>query len=443
VPAPAGIVSENKLEQFDAVEWTMENGARVIFRHADFQKDQVQIRGYSPGGASLYEDEWVPSVEMTPDMASFYGVGDFDVSSLQKMLTGKNVNLSLSVGGLSEGINGSSTPRDLEVLMQWIYLSFLNPRFDQDAHDAFMARLQGYVMNLRNDPQTVMGDSLNLISTNYHPRTRILDTEYLEDVKYDWVQQVYKERFADASDFFFVIVGNMEAEEVKILAQKYLGAIPDLNRTETWMDRKVREPEGVVQKTITMPLQTPKANVNIVINQETEYSAYSRVMMEVIQGILDLRYVESIREDEGGTYGVGVRASVQRWPVNKGVLRIRFDCDPDRADDLKSKVYLELDKLVSEGPTQEDLSKSVENLLKNREQARENNGFYMNAIYSYYIHGINLYAAENYEDILNDLSTKDVKKFMKSFYKDPNIVDVVFLPENAEAEAEPSASIQE
>jgi zinc protease len=325
-------------------------------------------------------------------------------------------------------LSGSTTPKDLEVLMQWIYLSFVHPRFNREAHDSFMERLRAYVQNLRNDPQTIMGDSLDLIMTDYNPRTRIFDNEFLDDVSFEWIESVYRDRFADASDFFFVIVGNMEADSVKPLVQKYIGAIPDLDRSEYWIDRKIRQPEGVVRKTIPMAMETPKANVNIVINQSMEYNPFHRVTMEVIEGILDLRYVESIREEEGGTYGVSVGAGLRRWPVEKGILRIAFDCDPGRVEDLKEKVYQELDKLMEEGPTAQDLSKTVENLLKNREERRQHNSYYMDAIYSKYVHGIDLFAAENYEEILRDLTVKDVRKVMKALYKKPDIVDVVFVP---------------
>ena len=159
-----------------------------------------------------------------------------------------------------------------------------------------------------------MGDSLNLIATNYHPRTRVLDQKFLQDINYERIEKIYRERFADASDFFFIIVGNMEEEAVKLLAQKYIGSIGDLDRSENWIDRKVYEPEGLVEKVIPLPLEIPKANVNILINQEMAYSPYNLMLMRVIENILDLRYVESIREEEGGTYGVGIRTSLSKWP---------------------------------------------------------------------------------------------------------------------------------
>ena len=427
-PPPAAIVNEKKLEVLDAVEWTLANGATVVYRHADFEKDQVQIRGYSKGGSSLYGAEDVPNTDMLAQLVSMYGVGEFDAMGLQKMLTGKNVSLQLSLGDLSEGVNGSASPKDVEAMMQLIYLYFNQPRFDREAHDAIVARFMAYVENMNNNPQKVMGDSLNLILTDYHPRTRVLNTEYLEDIEYERLEEIYRDRFADASDFLFVIVGNMEQEEVKVLAQKYIGAIGDLDREESWIDRKVYEPEGKVEKVIPMTLATPKANVNIVINQEMEYTPYNRMVMRVIENILDLRYTESIREEEGGTYGVRIGTSLSKEPIEKARMQIQFDCDPERAADLKMLVYAELDKLASEGPSEEDLSKTVENILKDRQQSKEHNSYFLSTLYSYYLYGINYDDPANYEDIVNNLTTKDVLQVMKVFYDNPNVVDVVFVP---------------
>ncbi|HDS06671.1 MAG TPA: insulinase family protein [Bacteroides sp.] len=428
---PVGVLETKELPVFNAVEWTLENGARVIFRHADYEKDQVQLHAYSEGGTSLYGDEYVPSADMLTSLVNFYGLGEFDAMGLQKMLTGKNVSVQLSLNSLNEGMDGTASPGDMETLMQLVYLYFTHPRFDQEAHQAIMARYGALVRNMGNNPQKVMGDSLSLILSDYHPRTRVLNEEFLEDVRLDMIEEVYRDRFADAGDFIFIIVGNMDREEAKVLSQKYIGAIPDEDREETWIDRKIYEPEGVVKKEIPMLLETPKANVNIVLHNEMAYDPYHLMVMRVIEGILDLRYVESIREEEGGTYGVSIRTSLGRWPVEKARMQIRFDCDPGRASSLKEKVYDELITLAEEGPRGEDLSKTVENLLKTREQNKEHNAYYLNTISDYYIHGINFDDPANYEEILRTLTPADVQGVMADFYRDPNVVDVVFVPKEA------------
>jgi zinc protease len=371
---------------------------------------------------------------MLTSLVQMYGVGDFDAMGLQKMLTGKNITLQLSLRNLSEGLNGSASPKDMEAMMQLVYLYFNHPRSDKEAHDAIMARYMAFVENMNNNPQKVMGDSLSLIVTDHSPRTRILDQEFLKDVNYDWIKQVYRERYADASDFFFVIVGNMPEDSVKMLARTYIGAIGDLDRNETWIDRKVHEPEGVVDRTIPLSLETPKANVNIIINQKMPYNPYNQMVMRVIQGVLDLRYIETIREEEGGTYGVAIGCSVTKWPEEKARMQIQFDCDPARAEELKGKVFAELDKLANEGPSQEDLSKTIENIMKDRQESKEHNAYYLNTLYSYYLFGINFDDPVNYEDIVQNLTAEDVQKVMQAFYDEPNIVDVVFVPEEAASE---------
>ncbi|MFO7934121.1 MAG: insulinase family protein [Bacteroidales bacterium] len=430
---PAGITNTREVPGFNAVEWTLENGAKVVFRHADYEKDQVQLRAYSKGGSSLYDSDYVPSTDMLTSLISFYGVGEFDATGLQKMLTGKNVSLQLSLNRLNEGMNGSASPKDMETLMQLVYLHFNKPRFDREAHQAIMARYSALVQNMGNNPQKIMSDSLSLILTDYHPRTRVLDMEFLEDVRLNMIEEVYRDRYSDASDYIFVIVGNIDEEEVRALSRKYLGSIDDLEREESWIDRKVYEPEGLVRKKIPVKMETPKANVNIVLHQEMEYNPYHLMVMRVIEGILDLRYVESIREEEGGTYGVGIRTGLSRWPLEKASMQIRFDCDPERASYLKDRVYDELVRLAEEGPSGEDLSKTVENILKIREQEKEHNAYWLNTIFDYYVHGINFNDPSNFEEILKDLTTADVQEVMKEFYDDPNVVDVVFLPKEESA----------
>jgi zinc protease len=163
------------------------------------------------------------------------------------------------------------------------------------------------------------------------------------------------------------------------------------------------------------------------------YNPYNQMVMRVIRGILDLRYVESIREEEGGTYGVSIGTSLSKWPVEKATMQISFDCDPERAADLKEKVFAELEILASEGPSVGDLSKTTENILKGRQESKEHNAYYLSTLFSYYLYGINFDDPANYEDIVKGLTPKDVKNVMKTFYDDPNIVDVVFVPKEAAA----------
>ncbi len=422
------IVKEKALEGMDAVEWTLANNAKVIYRFADYEKDEVSLTAFSHGGQSLWDDQYIPSLVLLEDFISQYGVGSFDVMTLQKMLSGKKVSISPSFGKLSEGINGSSSPADFETLMQLIYLYFEEPRFDAEAHEAFSSRLLAYVANIEKDPRKIMQDSLSQIIWNYHPRTWSLNTDLLKKVNFEEVQKIYKDRLCDAGDFTFIIVGNIDKEIVKANVEKYIGSIKDLPRTETWKDRGERQPDGTVKKVIPIALTTPKANVNVQYFKEINFNQKNRLMMNVLKGILDLRFTEKIREDEGGTYGVRTSTSLSQFPISQGSIIISFDCDPNKADHLKSIIYNEIDKISKEGPTALDFDKTIKNMLKDREQSKNHNNFWTGSLYSLYYSGINTADPSNYEDILNNMKTSDVQDFLKNYLADPDLIDVVFVP---------------
>jgi zinc protease len=424
----ADVVSEKKLDDFDAVEWTLGNNTKVVYRHADYEKDNVSLRAFSMGGSSLWDAEYVPDLDMATTFIEAYGVGDYDAVTLQKILTGKKVSMSPTLGTLYEGFSGSSTPKDFEAMMQLAYLYFEKPRFDQEAHNALMSRYKAFVANMQKDPRKIMQDSLSFIFNDYHQRVRTLNTEFLNDVDFEDIQKIYNDRMQDAGDFIWFIVGNINEETAKSMAQKYLGSLSDNDREETWVDRGVRAPEGKVEKVIPIPFTTPKTNVNVRFVNEVEYTPKNKLMMKVLEGILDLRYTETIREEEGGTYGVGIRSGLDQYPVNEGSLRMVFDCAPKRADDLKAIIYREIDKIIAEGPTNIDFNKTIKNLLKDREQAREHNNFWLSSLYGYYYSGTNNALPENYENILNEMKEDDVQAFTKAFIDGSDVADVVFVP---------------
>lgn len=422
------IISSKKLPAFDAVEWKLGNRVKVVYRHADYEKDAVSIRSFSKGGSSLFGDEYVPSSMMINTFMNAYGVGEFDAISLQKMLTGKKVQVSPNLGELTEGISGSSTPKDLETMLQLVYLYFEQPRFDADAHNALKARYSAYMANLANDPQKIMQDSLSMILTDYHSRTRIMNAEFFDDVNIDLIEEMYKDRFQDASDFTFFIVGNVDEKKLKPLVEKYLGSLTDIKREETWKDNQVNAPEGRTEKEIEITFTTPKSNVNVIYTNEMEYTQKNRLGLSIIKAVLDLRYTETIREEEGGTYGVGVRARTSHYPESEATLSMFFDCDPEKANHLKSLVYKEIEKIIAEGPTAIDLDKSVKNMLKTREQSKMHNRYWSSALYNYYYHGINTTDPANYEDILNAFTIEEIKEIAAAFFTDADLVDVVFKP---------------
>lgn len=427
-PVAGKVIKSTPLPQFNAVEWTLSNNAKVVYRKADFQKDNVLIQSTSKGGSSLYPANTLASVEMLPVFIGNFGLGDFDAIALKKALTGKNVNISPSVSEFSEAVSGSSTPKDLETAFQMIHLYFNNPRFDADAFNALKSRYIAFIDNINKNPDKIMSDSTQMVTSNYSPRTILLEKGTLEKLNIQDMEKVYRDRFMDAGDFTFFVVGNVDESVVKTLSEKYIASIPDNARTETWKDNKVRMPKGKTKKEIRLPLETEKANVSITYEAPMKYDAKSNLHLDVLLGILDLRFTEEIREKEGGTYGVAAFGGSSNKPVPNKSLVINFDTDEPKAERLTSRIYEVLDEISKKGPSKEDLDKTVKNIQKNREQAKPNNSYWMNTITKFYSTGINDDNPANYENILKTVTTKDIQKLTKTLLSKSDVVEITYKP---------------
>lgn len=429
-PTAGTITKVKELPQFQAEEWTLSNGAKVIYRKADYEKDEVALAAYSPGGSSLYTDiNFLPAASNAGQFASNYGLGIYDEIALGKLLTGKKTGCEVSISGLYENVNGSSTPKDFETMMQLMYLRFMEPRFDTLAHKVIIERNHIYAKQIAGQPQTIMRDSLSLISANYNPRVQLFNDAYVDRLTLDRIEKAYRDRICDASDFTFFIVGNVDKDTARVMAQKYIGSLPSLYRNEKWVDRQVRAPKGKVEKNIEIPLEVPKSTVIVLFNREMKYTLKEAYTINILGNILTNRYTKTIREEQGGTYGVGVSGSASREPYNNYNMYMTFECDPEKANELKPLLYKEVDNIIREGVTEEELSKVVKNTLKEAEQSKQHNAYWLTTLVTYYKTGVNLNDPKNMETLVASIQPKDVQKFAKKFFKEADIIDLIFSPQ--------------
>jgi len=418
--------STKQLPEFNAFEWTLGNETKVVFRQADYEKDQVSLIAMSNGGSSKINNDKVASAMMLNQFIGSFGVGDYDATALKKALTGKKVSMNVGLSDLNETFTGSSTPKDFETMMQLLYLQFENPRFDKEAYEAMLGRLKAYVANMANNPEKIMGDSLSLIMTNKNPRTKLITPELFNEISLEQMETIYKDRFVDAGDFTYFIVGNIDEATAKTMAEKYIGSLTNLPRKETWTDRNVEGPKGKTVREIEIPMETKKATVIVNFDSKMDYTPQQNLLLSVFRDILNFRYLEEIREKEGGTYGVRVSTNSTKFPKAEKSLNLMFDTDPEKAQNLKSIIYQEIEKIATNGPTAEDLDKAVKNLQKNREQAKLHNNYWMQALNTYYIYSYNPATNENYENILQKMTIADVQQFVKSLTSKADVVDIIF-----------------
>lgn len=426
-----GKITETSLNKsLEITEFTLSNNVKIVIKPTDFKEDEIVFTAFSNGGTSLYSDENLPSAEFATTIVNRSGIAGFSLIELQKMLTGKVVNVNPYINNLYEGFSGNCSPEDLETAMQLIYLYFTNPRFDEAATNAFMSRIMAFLQNKSLNPDAVFRDSVQYILADRHPRALPENVEKLQKIKFEKSKEVYLDRFADASDFTFVFTGNIDIEKAKPLFETYLGSLPSTKRTENWKDNEVNYPEGKVHKVIEKELEVKKNSIFINFNGDFEYTYENRILMQAIKHILDIRYTESVREDEGGTYGVGIRAATSEYPTEEFALNINFDCGPENSDKLKAIIYKEIDDMIKNGPSEVDLNKAKENFIKRRENALKENRFWLNSIVFNLKHDENILDHEKYYEMVNSLTVDKVKAAAEKYLTQGNIIEIIMTPTN-------------
>jgi len=421
------VVSEKKLEGFDATEWVLSNGAKVIIKSTNFKDNEIMLRGVSFGGKSMYSDN-MPSVNFAADLISSFGLAKFDAVSLNKYLTGKIARVSIFVGDWMEGVNGSSSVQDFEVMLQLLYSHFEQKRSDKEAFEALRGRYVAYVENMSNNNDNVFNDSVQRVLTSYSNRTVLFNAESLKAVDFNMVNKVYTERIADASDFVFVFVGNINPADAKPLIEKYIGGITAKNRNEKFKVLPETYPKKTVIKHFTRDMQTPKTSYFININSPIKFNYSNKIMLNLVTQLLDKKYIERIREDEGGTYGAAVYNQLNKYPNEDFDLIISFDTDPEKADKLVKIVYEEIENLCNGKISAVHLKEAKEFLLKQREEQLRDNGFWMNTLIHNYVNVENILTSVNYVKAINDITEKQITSFAKKYLKSTVNVEVKMSP---------------
>ena len=416
-------------EALGVTEWTLSNHVRVVIKPTEFKQDEILFSAFSKGGQSLVSTEDLVSAALATDVVSVSGIADMTMTDLQKALTGKNISLSPSINANTESIEGGTTVKDLESLLQLNYLYFTAPRRDEDAYAMLMSVLESQLANRDKNPKVAFSDSVSMMANNYSPRTLIFNQEALTHADLDKSLEIYKARFANPADFIFTFVGNVnpDDEAFQQLVCTWIGGLKTSKKKEAVRDNGDRVPEGINKNYFSRRMETKTASNRIqYTSYDIPYTLANELNMEMIGRILSTRYLESIREREGGSYGVGCAGGLQVYPVAKAYLLMQFDTDPDKQVKLMNIIHEEVNTIVENGPLAKDLNKEKESMLKDFQEDLEKNSYWDSALYMYYMYNINYIA--DYKAAVENITAESVQNTLKKLVASGNMFEVVMLP---------------
>jgi len=423
------IVEEKSYPDIEVTEWRLSNGVRVIWKKTDFKNDEILFTAFSPGGTSLVPLDKLRSAQVADDIVSESGVDGFSAIVLEKKLAGKVVNVTPYLGTLTEGLRGSASPQDLETLFKLIYLYFTTPRKDEEAFQAYLHRLEGMLENRSASPEAAFSDTITVTITSHNPRRKPFTMEDLKKIRLDEALDVYRDRFADADDFTFIFVGNLDPDQLKQFVTRYLGSLPTNQRQESWADEKVQFPQGIVKREVYRGI-APKSYVYLAFNGPFEWNVQNRYDLQSTIQVLRIIMRERLREAMSGVYGVRVSASVHQYPKPEYRLTVSFGCAPERVGELTQAVFDILEH-VKQNPVDDIyITKVKETQIRTREVNLKKNNFWLRTLKDYYFNNLDPTLIMKYPQLVKGFDKATVQKTVATYFNPQNYVQVVLYPEN-------------
>ncbi|MCB1054307.1 MAG: insulinase family protein [Acidobacteria bacterium] len=437
-PRPGRVVETTEVPEIGVTEWRLDNGVRVVVKPTDFKNDEVLLAGFSPGGDSLASDEDYPSDRLAADLVELGGVADFDRDALSKVLAGTVAGAGAYISELEEGVRGSASPKDLETLFQLLYLRFTAPRKDPEALAALVERLRPSLERRLSDPGWAFEEEWLRRLTGDHPRRRPLTPEDLDAIDLDTAYDFYRDRFADAGDFTFVLVGNLDLERLEPLVETYLGALPASGRVESWRDVGVELPQEPLTFTVEQGL-APTTRVHLLFHGPAKWNETERRRISQLADVLRVRLRESLREEQGLTYGVSVSAGIANQPRETYRVEIGFECAPEMLDQALAALWDELHRLEREAPSADTVAKVQAADLRDRQTNLEQNAFWLQALRFYYRYDLDPRDVLDYENQVHAVKPEDLREAAERYLSEERYVLGVLKPAagTAAAGAEP------
>ena len=425
VPTAGTIVKEEKDAKNNITRWTLSNGVKVVIKPTKFKDDEILMTAQSLGGYSKYAQKDDISSKIAADVISQSGVGEFSLVDLQKKLAGKTASVTPYIGQLTEGFNGSSNVSDFETMLKLTYLYFTAPRSNKDAFASYKTKKITELENKNLNPQAIFIDSIRVNLASHNPRARVMTVDMLNEAKLNRIKYIFSDRFSDPGGFTFYFVGNIDTDSMKNAILTYLGGLPKVGRTETWNDLGIRMPKTLTKEKFERKMETAKASVFIGFTGNLKkYTIKDRLMLMAVKEYLNMRYVETLREEIGGTYGAGLWTDVRHYPEVEYQLGVYFDCDPDKMDTMVQVVYNVVKELQDKGADATKVDNILKNKLKEHTEKVKQNRYWMSVIKNDDFDEED-YKNFDYDKFWENLTPKDVQKAAKKYLDANSVVEII------------------
>jgi zinc protease len=428
LPTPGTVVRASTRDAIGVTEWQLSNGLHVILKPTSYKEDEILFHAVSPGGTSVASDQDLVAARTAKQVVSAGGLGPFSTLDLNKVLAGTSTGVQADIDDTEEGLRGGATRKDVEKMFQLIYLTFTAPRADQVQFEALKARLRPMLANQQARPDAAFRDALVSALTQNHPRARPLTAASVDQMSLDRSMAFYKNRFADASDFTFVFVGNFDLPAMKPLVERYLASLPSIHRVEAAVDRGVRPPDGVVEREVIRGVD-PRSQVAIVFSGPFQNDPMHRLLVKTMSQMLGGNLQRILREVMGGTYGVSVESQFSKYPDSEYQISVGFSCDPARLTDLTAATWKLIRDFSQYGPTSDQLESARRALERELEVGFQENNELLNELTTKVEYGEDIADVFDPRPLYDQLTVASLRDAARDYLNTRRYVQVTLRPE--------------
>ncbi len=427
LPEPGEVTEEILHEAVETTEFRLSNGARVLIKETDFKDDEIILRAWSPGGTSLLPDQVARAASHATEVASQSGLGEFSRTELERLLAGAQVSLSPYISGNSEGFSGSSSKDDFETLLQLLHLSFAEPRLDEDAYETYMRRLRQQISTRANDPRGTFQLRLQELYAQGDPRQAPLTPENVNEITLERVRRAYQERFQGAGDFTFTLVGTITPEEARPLLERYIASIESGPMGEEPQDRGFRPPRERIDEIVRAGSE-PVSQVAILFSGDYDWSREENYQFASMIDAVRMLLRQEIREEAGGTYGVGIGGFRQLEPYEVYLIQIGFGTDPDRVEELTERLYETLDSAKEGALDQSFVERVTATQREEYQQDLKENGYWASALEAAVEYGRPLDSVLEFPEFIDSLEAGDLREAAQTYLDRARSLELTLLP---------------
>lgn len=427
-PRPGKIIATEEDGKAGVQKITLSNGVNVLLKKTGFQNNQIIFKGFAEGGASLYPDADYQNAINAASIVANAGVGNYNAQQLTTFLSARQMQVGPFINDTYQGFSGATTKEDLSTAMEMLYAYFTEPRKDEEAFNTLIGRTRETLASKGSAPAQVFADTVALVLGNYHMRRRPQTMSSINSIKLDRAYDIFRERFADASAFTFMFVGNIDLEKIKPLLEKYLGSLPSKHTHEKARDLGINIPPGRITKTVYKG-SGQKSSVILAYSGAFDYNLENTIKLNAIADALKISITKRLRDEEGGTYTPNVQMNISKYLKQRFSLIISFDCAVQNVDKLIASAQEELYKMKTSGPSSENLQKFKAARRVALQTGAKNNEFWLDYLAGQVMNKEPLTQFFDYDAALDRITGKSVREAASTFIQDKNYVRLVLMPE--------------